>query len=160
MTEGIEMTADSFHSTSASGVETVPGVTAAGEPEPVGEVVLFGDGLKEVSWRKGKMPPPGTKLYAAAGLPMNAPKEQKPHPELSEAMTLIPCAVTPDGWLWIPHADDKWVTGAKLQPFSQEVIRYWLAEQTPALALPEMPRGELTAEHWRKAEADARATAK
>lgn len=35
--------------------------------EPVGEIVLFGgdSDLKEVSWRKGKMPPPGTKLYTA-----------------------------------------------------------------------------------------------
>lgn len=35
--------------------------------EPVGEIVLFGGNsdLKEVSWRKGKMPPPGTKLYTA-----------------------------------------------------------------------------------------------
>lgn len=32
---------------------------------PVGEIVLFGgdSDLKEVSWQKGKMPPPGTKLY-------------------------------------------------------------------------------------------------
>ncbi|MBN3848184.1 hypothetical protein G3N58_15285 [Paraburkholderia sp. Ac-20342] len=33
--------------------------------EPVGEIVLFGVELKEVSWREGKMPAPGTKLYAA-----------------------------------------------------------------------------------------------
>lgn len=36
--------------------------------EQVGEVVLFGgdSDLKEVSWRRGKMPPPGTKLYTAS----------------------------------------------------------------------------------------------
>lgn len=34
-------------------------------PKPVGEIVLFGGDLKEVSWAKGRMPPPGTKLYAA-----------------------------------------------------------------------------------------------
>lgn len=33
--------------------------------EAVGEIVLFGGELKEVSWREGKMPPQGTKLYAA-----------------------------------------------------------------------------------------------
>ncbi|WP_088141905.1 hypothetical protein [Achromobacter xylosoxidans] len=33
--------------------------------EPVGKVVLFGGDLKEVSWTAGKMPPPGTTLYAA-----------------------------------------------------------------------------------------------
>jgi hypothetical protein len=33
--------------------------------EAVGKVVLFGEDLKEVSWAGGKMPPPGTKLYAA-----------------------------------------------------------------------------------------------
>lgn len=32
--------------------------------EPVGEIVLFGEGLKEVSWAKGKMPSVGSKLYA------------------------------------------------------------------------------------------------
>lgn len=33
--------------------------------EEVGKVVLFGGELKEVSWRRGKMPPPGTTLFAA-----------------------------------------------------------------------------------------------
>ena len=32
--------------------------------EPAGEVVLFGERLKEISWRKGKLPDVGTKLYA------------------------------------------------------------------------------------------------
>lgn len=41
-------------------------------PVAVGEVIVFGGGnsdMKEVSWRGGRMPPPGTKLYAtpAAG---------------------------------------------------------------------------------------------
>ena len=31
---------------------------------PLGEIVEFGTGLKEVSWREGKMPALGTKLYA------------------------------------------------------------------------------------------------
>lgn len=35
------------------------------QAEPVGEVVLFGQDLKEVSWRNGRMPEAGTKLYAA-----------------------------------------------------------------------------------------------
>lgn len=34
--------------------------------EPAGEVLLFGGDYKEVSWRKGKMPPVGAKLYTAA----------------------------------------------------------------------------------------------
>ena len=38
---------------------------AAVAGEAVGKVVLFGDDLKEVSWTAGKMPPPGTALYAA-----------------------------------------------------------------------------------------------
>lgn len=33
--------------------------------EAVGKVVLFGGDVKEVSWTGGKMPPPGTTLYAA-----------------------------------------------------------------------------------------------
>jgi hypothetical protein len=40
------------------------GVKDTHAAEPVGEIVLFGGDLKEVSWRKGKMPAPGTKLYA------------------------------------------------------------------------------------------------
>lgn len=35
-------------------------------PEPVGQVVEFGKGLKEVSWIKGKMPGLGSNLYTSA----------------------------------------------------------------------------------------------
>ncbi len=45
--------------------------------EPVGVVVLFGERLKEISWRKGKLPDVGTKLYALT----------------------IPAQSVPDGWL-------------------------------------------------------------
>jgi Restriction alleviation protein Lar len=51
--------------------------------EPVAEIVLFGTDLKEVSWRKGKMPPPGTKLYdapvpqAAAQAPVQQETEKR-----------------------------------------------------------------------------------
>jgi hypothetical protein len=40
---------------------------AQAEQQPVGEIILFGgdSDLKEVSWRKGKMPEVGAKLYAA-----------------------------------------------------------------------------------------------
>ena len=31
-------------------------------PEPVAEIVMFGGTLKEVSWRKGRMPKEGTTL--------------------------------------------------------------------------------------------------
>ncbi|AZW31530.1 hypothetical protein L506_2294 [Bordetella bronchiseptica GA96-01] len=37
--------------------------------EAAGEIVLFGSDLKEVSWRDGKMPPAGTKLYVAPQAP-------------------------------------------------------------------------------------------
>lgn len=43
--------------------------------DPVGEIVLFGEGLKEVSWHKGRMPLPGTKLYA---LPAEAEAASSP----------------------------------------------------------------------------------
>ena len=54
----------------------------AQQGEPVGEVIYFaGDGdLKEVAWRKGKLPPVGTKLYAGpviatkAAAPADAPR--------------------------------------------------------------------------------------
>ena len=36
------------------------------QQEPVGEIVLFGGDLKEVSWRNGRMPAAGVKLYAQA----------------------------------------------------------------------------------------------
>ncbi|HIE4193444.1 MULTISPECIES: hypothetical protein [Burkholderia] len=39
-------------------------ISAAQAAEPVGEIVTFGPELKEVSWRAGKMPEIGTKLYA------------------------------------------------------------------------------------------------
>lgn len=38
------------------------------EADPVGEIRLFG-GMKEVSWKAGKLPDVGTKLYAALSLP-------------------------------------------------------------------------------------------
>ena len=44
---------------------------------PVGEIVLFGGDLKEVSWAGGKMPPPGTKLYAAAAPAAAAPQGER-----------------------------------------------------------------------------------
>ena len=53
--------------------------------EPVAEIVLFGGNLKEVAWRKGKMPPAGTKLYdhpSPAELPGDALRE---------------CPLSPDG---------------------------------------------------------------
>ncbi|MDH0638241.1 hypothetical protein N5D52_14935, partial [Pseudomonas sp. GD03860] len=31
--------------------------------EPLAEIVSFGEGLKEVAWRKGQMPEVGAKLY-------------------------------------------------------------------------------------------------
>ena len=37
--------------------------------EAVGEIVMFGGVCKEVSWRKGKMPPVGTKLFAGRSEP-------------------------------------------------------------------------------------------
>lgn len=44
-----------------------PAPVQAGAQQAVAEIVTFGGGgsLKEVSWHKGKMPPVGTKLYAA-----------------------------------------------------------------------------------------------
>lgn len=49
-----------------------PGKCKSGQPqvEPVAEIVEFGNGLKEVSWRKGKMPELGTKLYAEQPAPV------------------------------------------------------------------------------------------
>ena len=45
---------------------------AAAQPQgwPLGENVEFGTGLKEVSWREGKMPALGTKLYAEQSAPV------------------------------------------------------------------------------------------
>lgn len=48
-----------FHTCDACALSTNAGEAA----EAVGEIVLFG-GYKEVSWSKGKLPAPGTKLYA------------------------------------------------------------------------------------------------
>lgn len=43
-----------------------PAPVAVVLPDPVGQVVEFGKGLKEVSWAKGKMPAIGSKLYTSA----------------------------------------------------------------------------------------------
>lgn len=44
---------------------TAPAHPAEGVPaQAVGEVVLFGDDCKEISWAKGQLPAVGTKLYA------------------------------------------------------------------------------------------------
>ncbi len=55
------------------------------------------------------------------------------HPKLIEGMQLVPCSVSSDGWLYIPHADGKWVSATKLQPFSQKVIEHWqeAAQEAP-----------------------------
>lgn len=63
------------------------------------------------------------------------PKVVQATPALLEGMQSLPCAVM-DDWLYVPHADGNWVSAAKLQPFSLEVIRYWRAEQLATPAAP------------------------
>lgn len=54
-----------------------------------------------------------------------------PHPPLSDGLMHVPCALQLDhasrqyGWLFIPHADGQWVTAAKLDEFSLQIIAYW-----------------------------------
>lgn len=54
-------------------------------------------------------------------------------PELFDGMVRVPCAVMmnpghpQNGWLFIPHADDKWVSLVRLDAFSGKIIEYWLA---------------------------------
>jgi hypothetical protein len=55
------------------------------EQEPAGEVVLFGERLKEISWRKGKLPDVGTKLYARP----------------------VPAPSVPEGWKLVPTAESR-----------------------------------------------------
>jgi len=59
-------TRDEMHA-ARSAVLAALSQTTQPQAEPVAEIVTFGglDGQKEVSWRKGMMPPVGTKLYAA-----------------------------------------------------------------------------------------------
>lgn len=70
-------------------------LTTAQAVEPVGEVVLFGGDMKEVSWRKGKMPEAGTKLYTdpvpqASGQQEAAPNDrEKALKEAEKACELI-----------------------------------------------------------------------
>lgn len=64
------------------------GQAAQPEQQPVGEVVLFGNDCKEISWAKGKMPPVGAKLYiapvpAAAPEPLQGCKWAYDEPEYS-----------------------------------------------------------------------------
>jgi hypothetical protein len=65
------------------------GVKDTHAAEPVGEIVLFGGDLKEVSWRKGKMPAPGTKLYAHPPAGVDVPRA----PSGTEAMRLALAAL-------------------------------------------------------------------
>ncbi len=60
---------DAFCDANCTWRDHAPGCVRAEAPrseaaELVGEIVLFGGDLKEVAWRQGKMPAPGTKLYA------------------------------------------------------------------------------------------------
>lgn len=56
---------DAIKAALASTDKTADEVLKEAWGEPVGEVVFFGDpSLKEVSWKKGRMPDIGTKLYA------------------------------------------------------------------------------------------------
>lgn len=69
------------------------------EQQPAGEIILFGgdSDLKEVSWRKGKMPEVGTKLYAA---PI-AQAEQKPVAFVN-FHEMEACLHKPSSGEWIP----------------------------------------------------------
>lgn len=53
------------------------------------------------------------------------------HPELVYGLEFLPCAIR-DGMLYIPHADGNWVSAAKLQSFSLEIIKHWRAESALA----------------------------
>lgn len=58
-------------------------------------------------------------------------------PELFDGMVAVPCAVMmnpanpQNGWLFIPHADDKWVSAVKLESISGRIIEHWLREHAP-----------------------------
>lgn len=67
------------------------------------------------------------------------------YPELFDGMRLVPCAVMTDntnpqaGWFFIPHVDGKWVSAAKLAPFSQQIINYWWNRPSSAEVRAEAP---------------------
>ena len=75
------------------------------EQEPAGEVVLFGEGLKEISWRKGKLPDVGTKLYARPVPAQSVPGTQAALDVLAERRRQIEA----EGWT--PEYDDKHSAG-------------------------------------------------
>jgi hypothetical protein len=64
-------------------VYAAPPATPSDKQEAVGEVLLIGkdSDLKEVAWRKGKMPPVGTKLYAAPLANPSDKQEARKHVE-------------------------------------------------------------------------------
>jgi len=41
-------------------LRAIPSADSTAQAEPVAQIVMFGSDLKEVAWRKGKMPPAGT----------------------------------------------------------------------------------------------------
>jgi HAMP domain-containing protein len=82
--------------------------------EAVGRIVLFGGELKEVSWTAGKMPPPGTVLFAA--------------PQASEAQCSCPSG---DGSLRHPcavHGGNHFRDATKMVGVSEAVRSYTLDE--------------------------------
>lgn len=56
--------------------------------EAVGKVVLFGGDLKEVSWAGGKMPAPGTTLYAAPEASATIKQSLNVAPQANETVTV------------------------------------------------------------------------
>lgn len=58
-------------------IDTAQPPALGGEPEVLGKVVSFGEGLKEISWAKGKMPEFGVELIDRAHLaPLQAEIER------------------------------------------------------------------------------------
>jgi len=75
-------------------------------------------------------PPQAAAVEVQAGEPVDPTIPELPN----GAWQNVPCAVCFEdghpqrGWLFIPHADGKWVSLCKLPQFSEQIIRYWLAE--------------------------------
>jgi hypothetical protein len=76
---------DAARAALASPQEQAPGA------EPVAEVVLFGGDLKEVSWKKGKLPPVGTKLYTTPSSPGAAEAGEAHEFQLHAQSSIVIC---------------------------------------------------------------------
>lgn len=63
------------------------------------------------------------------------PAKMLKHPELDDKITLMPCGICLDkndphyGWIYLPHANGKWVSSATLSSYIIKMVEEWNSTQ-------------------------------